>query len=210
LSAATTFLQHLAESCADDSFVRLSLTSPTRAAAPLQRILGRLIRVANVASPHAARSACGVTENVPRRRRSPAEQRPAPGSRAPLATTRGDWQLQQGRDGELRLIRHTHAAAAHDEAKRPCSANGDAVVAGLGIPIQNRRALASTTRSRASPRSCNLARDAGFAVAAAKNAAPLSVVDGRHVEPFQRSITRRTDWVVPPTTFGRRSALWQS
>ncbi|MCC7397357.1 MAG: SAM-dependent methyltransferase [Planctomycetes bacterium] len=191
MSAAATFLQHLAESCTDDSFVRLSLTSPTPAAAPLQRILGRLIelrgeRCLSFTLREARRD---VTENVP----LPAafawvEQRL--GTRftgASLATTRGDWQLQQGRDGELRLIRHkaSHTAPPreHDEAK-PTLLGETATpwLAGLGILDAQGRPRARlagkhTQIARFAEILHHLARDAGFAVTAAKDAAPLSVVD---------------------------------
>ncbi len=45
MDVVAKFLQHLANACADDSFVRLVLSSPSDPKAAVQRIVGRLVEL---------------------------------------------------------------------------------------------------------------------------------------------------------------------
>ncbi|MGB3970141.1 MAG: methyltransferase, partial [Planctomycetota bacterium] len=97
MAAFASFLQHLAASCADGSFVRLSLSSPADAAAAVQRIQAKLIELRG--APHLSftlrEARRDTTQNVPLPEAFTwVEQRLAAGFRAAmLATTAADWQL---------------------------------------------------------------------------------------------------------------------
>lgn len=110
MAALASFLQHLAKSCTDDSFVRLSLSSPARLDAAVQRIQARLIELHDQRhlSFTAKERQRDTTQNVPLpdaigwvERKLASEFRAAM-----LATTTADWQLQLPASGEGKLIRH--------------------------------------------------------------------------------------------------------
>lgn len=124
MSALPAFLQHFERSCADDSFVKLTLSSPTAAAGAVERIGARLVELR--AGRHLS---CTLREarrdtivNVPLAEATAwVADRLANGFRsALLATATGDWQLRRDADGD-RLIRHQQARQVpprrHDEAK---------------------------------------------------------------------------------------------
>lgn len=119
------FLHHLAQSCTDDSFVKLSLTSPREAAGKVQRVAAKLIVLRG--QPHLS---CQLQEE----RAETTSNLPFPEAiawverqlrerfrAAMLATTRGGWQLQHT-GSEPKLVRHKSAqkeapARGHDAAK---------------------------------------------------------------------------------------------
>lgn len=126
MSAVTDFLARLAESCAQDTFVKLSLSTPAEDDAPVQRVTARLVHLQGV--PHLSivdkEERRDTTKNVPVARAI--EDLGARLSRefrsAMLATTAADWQLQNAHEGGGRLIRHKPSERVapkrvHDEAK---------------------------------------------------------------------------------------------
>ncbi len=125
MTGLPAFLQHLGQSCADDSFVRLVLSSPTEADAPVQRILGRLVELRGVRhlSFTLREARRDTTQNVPLPEAFGWVERKLHGrfAAALLATTQGDFQLQLQGD-QARLIRHRARSAAppprdHDDHK---------------------------------------------------------------------------------------------
>lgn len=140
--AVPAFLQHLADSCADDSFVRLVLSSPTEPDAPVQRILARLVELRGVRhlSFTLREARRDTTQNLPLPEAIAWVERKLRGrfAAALLATTAGDFQLQlQGE--RARLVRHRARSATppprdHDDHKPTLL--GDAArpwLRGLGI-----------------------------------------------------------------------------
>ncbi len=190
VSAREELISRLRESCADDSFVRLTLSSPRRADAAVQRVIVRLIALAG--APHLSftfrEERRDTTHNLPLTEAfAEVERRLRTEFRgATLATTAADWQLQAGDGSDGRLIRHraTHAAAparVHDE-KKP-TLLGEAAqpwLAALGL-VDNagrpRRKLADkhTQIDRYVEILAHLARDAGLA--ATDGDRPLRIVD---------------------------------
>lgn len=149
MAALVSFLQHLAKSCTDDSFVRLSLSSPARPDAAVQRIQARLIelhdqRHLSFTSKEQQRD---TTQNVPLpdaigwvERKLASEFRAAM-----LATTTADWQWQLPASGDGKLIRHRPATKAvpprsHD-GNKPTFLGAAALpwLRGLGIVDQTGR-----------------------------------------------------------------------
>ena len=125
LQPLATFLQRLAEACADDSFARLTLSSPADQGAPVQRIVARLVEIqgGRCLSFTLREAKRDTTRNVAIAD-APAfvEGELARFRAAMLATTAADWQLQLG-DGGDKLIRHKPSqkakpARAHDESKK--------------------------------------------------------------------------------------------
>jgi SAM-dependent methyltransferase len=191
LSALASFLQHLAASCTDDTFVRLSLSSPTRHDAPVQRILARLIDLHDVLhlSFTLKEERRDTTQNVPLpdafawvERKLGREFRGAM-----LATTTGDWQLQLPEGKDARLIRHKPAATSaplrsHD-GQKPTFLGAAALpwLRGLGIVDQDGRPRKNLADKRVQIDRyveilAHLARDCGFDAPDAANT-PLHVVD---------------------------------
>lgn len=123
--ARREFMSHVRTSCGDDTFVRLSLSSPVGSDPTIQRVLARLVDIGGVRhlSFTYREERRDTTRNLPVdtaiadvERRLGTEFRGAT-----LATTTADWQLQLD-GGEGRLIRHrAHVATApprtHDEEK---------------------------------------------------------------------------------------------
>lgn len=190
MAALPSFLQHLAKSCADDSFVRLTLSSPRRDDQPVQRIVAKLIELKgqrhlsftlreqrrdttqNVAFPEAL----AFVEQKLRREYDAAM----------LATTAADWQLQQA-EGDGKLIRHKPSTKApppraHDANK--WTLLGSAAqpwLFGLGLVGADGKArphLAHKLQQleRYTEILSHLARDAGFD-RPEEASAPLAIVD---------------------------------
>ncbi|MCB9877548.1 MAG: SAM-dependent methyltransferase [Planctomycetes bacterium] len=125
MTASETFLQHLSQSCGDDTFVRLTLSSPTGSRQP-KRVQVRLVELKGQRHLSFTRKherndtqenlpvADGVAEvgrMLPRDYRS-----------ATLLTTAADWQLQCADGSEAKLIRHKPSTKAsptraHDKDK---------------------------------------------------------------------------------------------
>lgn len=180
MTALASFLEHLRASCADDSFVRLSLSSPSASAAPLERVLVRLValrgdrqlsltlRERRRDTTHNLAIDDGIAEIAQRLRTQFAG--------ALLATTAADWQLQLGGERGDRLIRHrasspTAPVRQHDE-KKPTLLGETAQpwLAGLGIVDalgRPRRNLADKHAqiARYVEILAHLARDCGFGAA---------------------------------------------
>ncbi len=125
MSPTATFLQHLAAACADDTFARLTLSSPKDPDADVQRVVARLVEIQGerCLSFTLREAKRDTTQNVPLAD-APAfvERQLRRFGAAMLATTAADWQLQQG-DGDGKLIRHKPSqkakpARAHDESKK--------------------------------------------------------------------------------------------
>ncbi len=190
MNALTTFLQHLAASCTDDSFVRLALSSPVPGHA-VTRVQVRLVELREgrrlsftTREPRAdttrnltlAEALLEVERLLPRTFRS-----------ATLATTAADWQLQHGSDGESRLIKHRPSqpelpSRDHD-AKKPTLLGEPARpwLEALGIldaQGRPRRNLADkyTQIDRYAEILVHLARDCGFDAPAA-SPTPLRIAD---------------------------------
>jgi SAM-dependent methyltransferase len=174
------FLQHLANACADDSFVRLVLSSPSDPKAAVQRIVGRLVEL---------RGADHLALTLKEQRRDTQQNVPFPEAfawverqlRGPLRgalleTTTGNWQLR-AIDGDAgRLVRHKASAAAvaaapsrrHDSDKPTYL--GDAAqpwLAGLGLVDEQGRprprlADKLTQIDRYTEILAHLARDCGW------------------------------------------------
>ena len=190
MPALPSFLQHLAKSCADDSFVRLTISSPRRSDEPVQRIVAKLIELKgqrhlsftlreqrrdttqNVAFPEAL---AFVEQKLRREYRG-----------AMLATTAADWQLQQD-DGDGKLIRHKPSTKApppraHDADKWTLlGLAAQPWLFGLGLVGADGKArphLAHKLQQleRYTEILSHLARDAGFDRAEDANV-PLAVVD---------------------------------
>jgi len=125
LQPTATFLQRLAEACADDSFARLTLSSPDDPGAAVQRVVARLVEIqgGRCLSFTLREAKRDTTHNVPIDEAPAFVERELKGFRAAmLATTAADWQLQLG-DGGGKLIRHKPSqkrkpARAHDESKK--------------------------------------------------------------------------------------------
>ena len=118
------FLQHLARSCADQSFVRLTLSAPP-AGATVERILARLIRLGEVdhLSLTLREARRDTTRNLPLGSALDwlAQQLEHGFRSALLATTAADWQLHRTAHGHWQLVRHrprhTEAPARnHDQS----------------------------------------------------------------------------------------------
>lgn len=127
LQPIATFLQRLADACADDSFARLTLSSPVDPDAAVQRIVARLVEIqgARCLSFTLREAKRDTTQNVPLAEVQTFVERELRRFRAAmLATTDADWQLQLGDgDGAGKLIRHkpsqkSKPARAHDESKK--------------------------------------------------------------------------------------------
>ena len=127
LSPTATILQQLASACADDTFVRLTLSSPRDADADVQRIVARLVEIqgARCLSFTLREPKRDTTHNVSLADAPAFVERQLRSFRAAmLATTAADWQLQLGDgDGAGKLIRHKPShkakpARAHDESKK--------------------------------------------------------------------------------------------
>jgi SAM-dependent methyltransferase len=121
-------LARLADSVVDGTFVRLTLSAPHDARGPVQRIVARLVTIADM--PHLSltlrESKRDTTRNLP------LAEVPAwatamlagPWGSAMLATTTGDLQWQRSHDGSERLITHAPAtkvapSRAHDQGDAP-------------------------------------------------------------------------------------------
>lgn len=191
MTGLATFLQHLRDSCGDDSFVRLQLTSPTAAAAPVERILARLVdlRDGRHLSFTLREARRDVTCNVPVAEAAGwlATRLPAQFRSALLATTAADWQLRVTDAGQARLIRHR----ASTPVRPPRTHDGEkptllGVAArpwlqGLGIVDANGRPRSHLADKHAQIDRyveilAHLARDCGWQDAPA-DAAPLRIVD---------------------------------
>ena len=190
MNGLTTFLQHVSASCADDSFVRLTLSSPTPAALPVERVLARLVEL---------RGERVLALTLREQKRDTARNLPIPEAidwlgdqlrsafqGASLATTQADWQLRL-QDGQQKLIRHKASSPAapprvHDESKPTLL--GDPALAwlhGLGIVDAQGRPRSKladkhTQIDRFTEILSHLARDCGWHEGGAA-AAPLRVVD---------------------------------
>lgn len=124
MSSLAAFLQHFDRSCADDTFVKLTLSSPTAAAGQVERVLGRLVdlRTGRHLSCTQREARRDTVVNVPLAEAGAwLAERLATGFRsALLATAAGDWQLRRDADGD-RLIHHRQTRAVprrtHDVAK---------------------------------------------------------------------------------------------
>lgn len=191
MAGLTSFLQHLTTSCADDGFVRLSLSSPRDPSAPVQRILARLVELqgrrhlsftlretrrdttVNVPLPEAV---AWVETKLRREFRG-----------AMLATTAADWQLQGTDEGDGKLIRHKPSTTAkpgraHDDGKRTLlGAAARPWLHGLGIVDADGRprprlADKHTQIDRYVEILAHLAHDCGWDTPAA-DARPLQFVD---------------------------------
>ena len=190
LPPLAAFLQHLAAACADDSFVRLSLTSPHEPKAPVQRITAKLVllRGQRQLSFTLKEARSDTTQNVPLpeaiawvERKLRTEFRSAM-----LATTQADWQLQQPEVGEPRLIRHRASSKAapqrsHDDGKRTfLGVDAQPWLRGLGIVDGDGRPRASLAHKRVQLDRyveilSHLAADCGWV--AGSSEAPLRIVD---------------------------------
>ena len=148
LTALADFLQHLSASCANDSFVRLVLSSPTESTSAIQRVQARMVllrgeRCLSLTLQEARRD---TTQNLPLPEAATWVERQLRTAfrAAMLATTTADWQLQAAGTSEARLIRHRASTKAapprvHDE-KKPTFLGEPALpwLRGLGI-VDNRR-----------------------------------------------------------------------
>ena len=190
VAALASFLQQLAKSCADDGFVRLTLSSPTKTDEPVQRIVGKLIDLKGQRhlSFTLREQRRDTTQNVPfPEALAFVEQKLRRDYRAAmLATTSADWQLQLG-DGDGKLIRHKPSTKAppqraHDANK--WSLLGSAAepwLFGLGLVGADGKArphLAHKLQQleRYTEILSHLARDAGFDQPK-DPAGPLTIVD---------------------------------
>jgi SAM-dependent methyltransferase len=186
-----SFLEHLRASCDDGSFVRLSLTSPTERAAPIERVLVRLVTLRGerhlsfTLRERQRDTTVNLTlaegvDDVARRLRTDFRG-------ALLATTAADWQLQSAPGGAAKLIRHRASTGeapsrAHDTAKatllderaRPWL-QGLGVLDAQGRPRRNLADKLSQIE-RYAEILFHLARDCGWHEAAA-GSWPLCVVD---------------------------------
>ncbi len=191
MSALASFLRHLTASCADDSFVRLSLSSPVRHDAAVQRIQARLIELHDQRhlSFTMKEERRDVTQNVPLPDAVAWVERKLTGEfrGAMLATTSGDWQLQLQEGKEARLIRHKPSTAtppprSHD-GQKPTFLGASALpwLRGLGIVDQDGRPRKNLADKRVQIDRyveifAHLARDCGWD-APATDAKPLRFVD---------------------------------
>lgn len=109
VTGLAAFLQALTDSCAADTFVRLQVSAPTPEAAPVERIVGRLVdvRSGRHLSCTLREARRDTTTNVPVAEAAAfvEAQLRAQFRSALLATTTADWQLRRDDDG-WRLIRH--------------------------------------------------------------------------------------------------------
>jgi SAM-dependent methyltransferase len=194
-SAVERFLAQLAASCADDSLVRVTLSSPVAPAtgelASVGKILIRLIDLKAV--PHLSltfrQPQRDVTRNLPLTE-GLAWVRAQLGvtfRNAHLATTRRDWQLGIPARGEVHLVTHrpgtkTAPPRSHDEAKHSfLDASARDWLEGLGIADVSGRirpAMADKHHqiSRYLEILAHLAADCGWAGAPAVADAPLLTV----------------------------------
>lgn len=190
MTAIDDFLRHLRQSCDDDTFVRLALSSPVEGKAPVQRILARLVDIGG--GRHLSftlrEQKRDTTNNLPVAEGMVQIARWLRGAfrGAMLATTAADWQLTLAPAGD-KLIRHraqttTAPLRGHDTAKptllgepaRPwLQALG--VVDAQGRP-KARLAHKHTQVDRFLEILSHLARDCGWHEGAA-DAAPLRFVD---------------------------------
>jgi hypothetical protein len=126
VTALSDFLARLSASLDDDSFVRLSLTSPSEAAEPVQKALAKLTEVkgARCLAFTLREERRDTHENLPIRdaiERVRSLLGASFGS-AMLATTSADWQLQDAGESSAKLIRHKPSTVvapkrAHDDEK---------------------------------------------------------------------------------------------
>lgn len=191
MSPLERFLAQVTESCADDRFVELRLTSPATAG-PVEKIVVRLIRLAGGLQ-------LSVTERESRRdtvRNLPLaeghawlrEQLGTTWRSAFLATTTGDWQLNHDRKGAPRLVAHaartTRAPSrAHDQSSaRVLDERANDWLAALGVVDERGRPRAGMGSKRQQIARyvellAHLAHDCGWDSDGKSDAAPLTVVD---------------------------------
>ena len=127
MNATLDFVRHLRESCAADTFVRLSLTSPRDPDAAVQRVLARLVDVRetrhlSLTFREARRDTVRNELLVPAIVEIERLLKRGEFRAAMLATTAADWQLQLDASGGAKLIRHraketTAPPRSHDEKK---------------------------------------------------------------------------------------------
>ena len=191
MTALSDFLARLSASLDDDSFVRLSLTSPTERAEPLQRILGKLAEVKGVrcVSFTLREERRDTQKNLPfpEAMRFVKEQLSGSFCAAMCATTNADWQLQDLDGDGGKLIRHkasTNVAPkrAHDDEKPTfLGAKAQPWLQALALVDENGRPRSKLADKlaqidRYTEILSHLADDCGWRNAAA-DAAPLRIVD---------------------------------
>ena len=191
LSPIERFLTLVAESCAEDRFAELRLTSPVECG-PVEKIVVRLIRLAGELR-------LSVTEREARRdtvrnlhlAEGLAWLREQPGTAwrsAFLATTSGDWQLTHDRTGTPRLVAHaarttTAPSRAHDQgSRRVLDERANDWLAALGVVDERGRPRAGMGSKRQQIARyvellAHLAHDCGWDSDGESDAAPLTVVD---------------------------------
>ena len=110
VTALSDFLQHLAKSCENDSFVRLALSTATDETAAVQRIHARLVELQGALhlSFTLREERRDTTQNLSVREGLAFinKQLRGPFRSAMLATTAADWQLQSAAAADAKLIRH--------------------------------------------------------------------------------------------------------
>ena len=190
MKEVATFLLHVGASCDDDSFIRLTMSSPTPAAAPVERVLARLVEL---------RGERALSLTLREERRDTTRNLPIAEAiewlraqlrndfqGATLATTQADWQLRL-QNGEARLICHKPSSPAapprvHDESKPTLLGNpAQPWLHGLGITDAHGRprpklADKHTQIDRFTEILSHLARDCGWQEGGAA-APPLRIVD---------------------------------
>lgn len=191
MTALSDFLARMSASLDDDSFVRLSLTSPTERAEPLQRILGKLAEVKGVrcVSFTLREERRDTQKNLPFAEaiRFVKEQLSGSFCAAMCATTNADWQLQDLDGDGGKLIRHkasTNVAPkrAHDDEKPTfLGAKAQPWLQALALVDENGRPRSKLADKlaqidRYTEILSHLADDCGWRNAAA-DAAPLRIVD---------------------------------
>ena len=191
MTALSDFLARMSASLDDDSFVRLSLTSPTERAEPLQRILGKLAEVKGVrcVSFTLREERRDTQKNLPfpEAMRFVKEQLSGSFCAAMCATTNADWQLQDLDGDGGKLIRHkasTNVAPkrAHDDEKPTfLGAKAQPWLQALALVDENGRPRSKLADKlaqidRYTEILSHLADDCGWRNAAA-DAAPLRIVD---------------------------------
>ena len=191
MTALSDFLARMSASLDDDSFVRLSLTSPTERAEPLQRILGKLAEVKGVrcVSFTLREERRDTQKNLPfpEAIRFVKEQLSGSFCAAMCATTNADWQLQDLDGDGGKLIRHkasTNVAPkrAHDDEKPTfLGAKAQPWLQALALVDENGRPRSKLADKlaqidRYTEILSHLADDCGWRNAAA-DAAPLRIVD---------------------------------
>ena len=192
MTALSDFLARLSASLDDDSFVRLSLTSPSEAAEPVQKALAKLAEVkgARCLAFTLREERRDTHENLPIRdaiERVRSLLGTSFGS-AMLATTSADWQLQDAGESSAKLIRHKPSTVvapkrAHDDEKPTfLGENARPWLSALGIVDENGRPRPKLADKRAqidryTEILAHLAQDCGWAAASQDSTAPLRIVD---------------------------------